>query len=105
MSNGDPHRQRAAVWTTPYGPNVRYTFRLHVVGENGNDLGGVWAVDRHVTYRVVTPLGEYTAAANAASVFAEEEPGSVVLEIDLVETEHDFVHDATDLRDDASRAR
>jgi hypothetical protein len=105
VSNGDPYRQRPGVWTTPEGPNVRYTFRLHVVGEDQDDLGGVRGVDRYRTYRVVTPLGEYTAAAIAATVFARQEPGALVREVELIETEHDFVHDATDVRDDASRAR
>ena len=82
MSNSDPYRQRPGVWTTPKGPNVRYTFRLHVVGEDRDDLGGVRGVDRHVTYRVVTPLGEYTAAAIAASVFAQQEPESLAREVD-----------------------
>lgn len=78
-----PH-QEAGKWTTPYGPNVRYTVRLHVVGEQRTATGSVRAVDRYAEYRVVTPLGELKAAATAAVYFTQREPDSIYSETEVV---------------------
>lgn len=90
--------QEAGKWTTPYGPNVRYTVRLHVVGEDGSGSGSVRAVDRYVEHRVVTPLGELKAAATAAVHFTELEPDSIFSEVEIIKVEHDFTVDPDDYR-------
>lgn len=97
--------QDAGKWTTPYGPNVRYTVRLHVVGEDRSDAGSVRAVDRYVEYRVVTPLGELKAAATAAVHFTGLEPDSIYSEVEIVEVEHDFTINPDDYRDRESFGR
>lgn len=97
--------QEAGKWTTPYGPNVRYTVRLHVVGEGKSETGSVRAVDRYVDYRVVTPLGELKAVATAAVHFTELEPDSIYAEVEITKVEHDFTIEPDDYRDRESFAR
>jgi hypothetical protein len=97
--------QEAGKWTTPYGPNVRYTVRLHVVGEGRNASGSVRAVDRYVEYRVITPLGELNAVARAAVNLRELEPDSIYSEVDISNVEHDFTIEPDDYRDPESYAR
>ena len=97
--------QAADAWDTPYGRNVRYTVRFHVVGEKVDELGSMRPVDRHCVYRFVTPLGKLRAVALAAIYFAKAEPTALFREVELVETEHEFTIEAGDLGDDESRAR
>lgn len=97
--------QEAGKWTRPYGPNVRYTVRLHVVGEDQRGSGSVRAVDRYVEYPVVTPLGEIKAAATAALHFKEIEPGSIFSEVEISKVEHDFTVAPDDYRDRESFGR
>jgi hypothetical protein len=96
--------QPAGQWTTPYGPNVRYTVRLHVVGEGLTATGGVWGVDRYAEYRVVTPLGELAAAANAAVWFTQAEPDSIYAEVEITKVEHEFTIGPGDHRSPESHA-
>ena len=105
MSDRDGIHQKSGVWTTPYGPNVRYTVRLEVVGEDRDELGGVRAVDRTVDLRVATPLGEHTAAVHAADEFRRCEPRSVLRRVSLIASETEFPSETTDLWDDAATAR
>ena len=90
--------QQAGKWTTPYGPNVRYTVRFHVVGEEKSATGSARAVDRYVEYRIVTPLGELKAAATAAAYFNEVEPNSIYSDVEITNVEHDFTIEPGDYR-------
>lgn len=92
-------------WTTAYGPNVRYTVRLHVVGEDKREDGSVRGADRYTELRVVTPLGELRAAALAAMHFTAIEPMTVFREVEIAQVEHDFVVVAEDYRDCESPGR
>lgn len=105
VSDRGGFHQKPGVWTTPDGPNVRYTIRLHVHGEDRDELGGVRAVDRTVDLRVVTPLGEHTAAVVAADVLRRREPHSVFDKVELIGSEADFESEAADIWDDAATAR
>lgn len=105
VSDRGGFQQERGQWTTPDGPNVRYTIRLHVHGEDRDELGGVRAVDRKVDLRVVTPLGEHTAAVVAADVFRRREPRSAFAHVELLQTEQDFVTEPSDIWDDAATAR
>lgn len=78
--------------------------RLDVIGEL-DDRGGVGPAGRQVDLRVVTPLGEHTAAVIAADVLRRREPRAFFKHVELVLTEDDFVTDATDVWDDAATAR
>lgn len=91
--------------TTPFGPNLRYTVRLHVVGEDRREDGSVRGVDRYYELPVVTPLGEARAVALAALQFSAVEPRSLFREVDISDVEHDFVVLAEDLRDRESYGR
>ena len=93
------YHQRAGVATTPFGPNVRYTVRLHVVGEDRRDDGSVRGTDRDMAIRVVTPLGELRAVALAALRFSAVEPRSVFREVQISEVEQDFTVAADDHQD------
>jgi hypothetical protein len=97
--------QEPGKWTTPFGPNVRYTVRLHVVGEDKRDDGSARGADRYEEIRVVTPLGQLRAAALAATHFAAVEPRSVFREIEIAEVEHDFTIAGEDYRDSESFGR
>ncbi len=97
--------QRAGQPTTEFGPNVRYTVQLRVVGEDRRDTGSVRGADRLVEVRVVTPLGQSRAVALAALHFAASEPRSVFREVDVIEVDHDFVTEDTDCRDRYSLGR
>lgn len=96
--------QQAGVWTTPYGPNIRYTVRIHVSGDfTGN--GSVRARPREVDIRVVTPLGEHSATVFAARWLSGEDPSAHFDRVDLISTEEDFVAHDDDAWDDAAIAR
>ena len=97
--------QESGKWTTPFGPNVRYTVRLHVVGEKKHDDGSVRGVGRHAEMRVVTPLGELRAVALAVTHFVAIEPRSVYREVEIAQVEHDFTIAADDYRDNESFGR
>src|SRR5688572_26843982 len=97
--------QKAGEWTTPYGPNVRYTVRLHVVGEDKREDGSVRGADRYTELRVVTPLGQLRAAALAAMHFTAIEPRTVFREVVITQVEHDFLIVAEDYQDSESLGR
>lgn len=97
--------QRAGVATTPFGPNVRYTIRLHVVGEDRREDGSVRGTDHDMAIRVVTPLGELRAVALAALHFSAVEPCSVFREVQITEVEQDFTGAADDHQDRESLGR
>ena len=90
---------------TPFGSNVRYTVRLHVVGEERREDGSVRGADRDVEIRVVSPLGQARAVALAVLHFVKAEPRSLFREVDVVKIEHHFAAAATDVRDSESYAR
>jgi hypothetical protein len=74
--------------------------RLHVVGERvGQDRSSKLPLDRYVQYRVVSPLGEHKAVAEAALYLTRVEPDSIFSEVDLVNVEHDFTFGPDDLHD------
>lgn len=98
-------RHSAAKSTTPHGPNVRYTVRLHVVGDDLREDGSVRAADRQAELRVVTPFGELKAAALAAASFCQQNPRSIYREIEVVGVEHDFDIEPGDYRDRDSVGR
>jgi hypothetical protein len=83
--------QESGVPTTPFGPSVRYTVRLHVIGEGRDQWGGYKGVDRYVQYRVVTPHGELKAAATAALQFARDQPASLFSQVEITHREQEFV--------------
>lgn len=97
--------QRAGKWTTPFGPNVRYTVRLHVVGEDRDERGTARGADRYIEYRIVTPHGELRAAASAAAYFGRDEPNSIFREIEVVAVEDEFEMTSEDYRDVDSLGR
>lgn len=96
--------QRPGTWTTPVGPNHRYTIRIHVLGTRASG-GGVAVSPRRVDLTIVTPLGEHTAAVVAADVLRRREPKTVFRHVELTKTEDDFVTEASDIWDDAAIAR
>jgi hypothetical protein len=63
----------------PVGPAARYTVRL-----------GLKPGDSHVTFTVVTSLGELKAAAIAALLQARNDPDSRLGSVEIVEIELDF---------------
>jgi hypothetical protein len=97
-------QQRAGVWTTPHGPNVRYTVRFHIVGFDTED-GGLRPATGHRDVRFITPLGSLRAVALAAVWLSQAEPGLRFGEVELACEEEDFAAERGDLQDDASRAR
>jgi hypothetical protein len=97
--------QDAGKWTTPYGPNVRYTIQFHVTGEDESHAGSMRAVDRHVVCRIVTPLGEHKAVATAATHFKDLEPDAIYSEVEVIEVEHEFTVEPNDYRDRESFGR
>jgi hypothetical protein len=99
------HRQSKGMWTTPWGPLVRYTVAFHVVGSDRDEFGGASGVDLHERVRIVTPLGRYAAVAQAALHFSARNPRSIFQEVDVTDVEYDFTVEPGDVWDDASISR
>ena len=95
---------RDGVWTTPYGPNVRYTVRFHIVGFDTED-GGLRPASGNGDVRFITPLGSLRAVALAAVWLSHAEPALRFGEVELASEEEDFTVERGDLQDDESRAR
>lgn len=98
------HQQIAGAWTTPYGPNIRYTVRFHIDGFR-TEHGGLRPDHGHRDVRFITPLGGLRAVALAAVWLSQAEPTLRFGEVELVDEEQEFTVEPGDLRDDESRAR
>ena len=92
-------------WDTPVGKNVRYTVEFQRVAVQVDSLGSVRPLGENVRCRVITPNGELTAVAIAATWLAGERPRVVYGKVVLDNVEHDFTYEPGDLNDDDSVAR
>lgn len=90
---------------TPYGANVRYTVRFHVVSVALGRPGLARPVDDYVERRVITPFGELKAAAIAAMVLQAHNPELIYNEVEVVAVENEFTIEPEDYPDRVSLGR